>query len=478
MSFTRYPLAMLAGLVALLLSVAAQEPAVSPKEQLSKGGVALAQQRLAANPGDELGWRLLEFVELIAPETGEAAVLRQNLVRGAVLAPPAEVVQPADYAVLLANFAGQDRNRVRALILFALAAQVDPGNSEAAQAVTAAKLQGQDISLERLIRDRRYGVLSETVDFVTPAETLYRGILEAGLEDGQGPDPERLKEFAQVCRRRAEARESDAELAGRGLSLVNELLGHLEARRKALDDLDKARNWEPGMRGGDANKVKAETEAGRERRAGNVTGTWQRYAATAAKGSSGQLLQEIQALAKGLSQRSETGRGELAAASRAMGRAVPAAREKAPPPSEPAVEVVPQAKLPPPPPIPAANVGKPAEYDPDPGPSPAELALPLREIGNWLRVQQERMGATFATRIYGKLSNSRVVLYLEVNRSYTGLPKDERLQLAETIWRFWAERCLMNRVAASKARIHLVLVSNGKIVASSKPERGNEITLN
>ncbi len=101
----------------------------------------------------------------------------------------------------------------------------------------------------------------------------------------------------------------------------------------------------------------------------------------------------------------------------------------------------------------------PLRYDPEPGPTPAHLQSNLEGFGQWLKVQQRRLGVKIIDRVYARESGRHIVLYINVNDNYLSQGYDWRFQMAESIWKFWSFRCQAEQNLFDLRDVHVVLTT-------------------
>jgi hypothetical protein len=116
-------------------------------------------------------------------------------------------------------------------------------------------------------------------------------------------------------------------------------------------------------------------------------------------------------------------------------------------------------------------------YDVTPRASSPELKVAVQEFGQWLEMQQRRMGAALAKQAWASQDDQgRAVLYLRTASAFNGLDATARQQLTETIWRFWAMRCRSHGQIQRNQQAHLVwLAADGDILGGSKPADGSQL---
>lgn len=118
---------------------------------------------------------------------------------------------------------------------------------------------------------------------------------------------------------------------------------------------------------------------------------------------------------------------------------------------------------------------KPFAYDPSPADTPGFLKKPLTAFGDWVMVQQRRIGGKIGEKIYAKKQPPNVVLYVKTSKLFRQQDYDVRFTVAEGMWQIWGFKCLDYGAANATSQTHLVLLDNNNriIGGSTKNDASN-----
>lgn len=110
-----------------------------------------------------------------------------------------------------------------------------------------------------------------------------------------------------------------------------------------------------------------------------------------------------------------------------------------------------------------------AAYELPPEPTPASMRPTVLAVSEWLEMQHRRVGGKIADELSGNRQGHLAVLYLTVNPAFRQQDRRLQLQIAEGIWRYWAERATGADLAGRLGDAHLVLLNaNGEIIGGSR----------
>lgn len=114
-------------------------------------------------------------------------------------------------------------------------------------------------------------------------------------------------------------------------------------------------------------------------------------------------------------------------------------------------------------------------YDPAPADTPSRLKKPLVSFGDWVKVQQRRVGGKLGEKIYAKKQGRNVVLYVQTSKLFQQQDYDVRFTVAEGMWQIWGFKCLDYGAARATSQTHLVLLDhkNRIIGGSTKDDSSN-----
>ncbi|MFW5893538.1 MAG: hypothetical protein ACOCUY_00185 [Verrucomicrobiota bacterium] len=117
-----------------------------------------------------------------------------------------------------------------------------------------------------------------------------------------------------------------------------------------------------------------------------------------------------------------------------------------------------------------------AAYAPAPESTPEEMRPAVQAFSEWLEMQHRRVGGKIADRVSADRQGGRAVLYLTVDPDFLEQERGLRMQIAEGVWRYWAERataaCLARRLGAA----HVVFLdSDSEIIGGSKPSSASTV---
>lgn len=119
---------------------------------------------------------------------------------------------------------------------------------------------------------------------------------------------------------------------------------------------------------------------------------------------------------------------------------------------------------------------KPFSYDPEPGNTPLRLKKPLQAFGDWVMVQQRRIGGKIADKIYAKQQGSNVVLYVQTSKLFRQQDYDVRFTVTEGMWQIWGFKCLDYGAARATGQTHVVLLDKKqKIIGGSTKKDSSNI---
>lgn len=99
--------------------------------------------------------------------------------------------------------------------------------------------------------------------------------------------------------------------------------------------------------------------------------------------------------------------------------------------------------------------------------TPDHLKEPLSQFGQWLVVQQRRLGVKIVTRIYAKEVGPSPVLHLVVHSNFSEQDLGWRQKVSEAIRHSWTQKCPQDRSAAAKPGV-VLLDEDGQVVGESK----------
>lgn len=115
-------------------------------------------------------------------------------------------------------------------------------------------------------------------------------------------------------------------------------------------------------------------------------------------------------------------------------------------------------------------------YAPPPESTPEEMRPVVQAFSEWLEMQHRRVGGKIADRVSADRQGRRAVLYLTVNPAFLGQARDLRMQIAEGVWRYWAERATAAGLARRLGAAHVVFLNpESKIIGGSKPSSASTI---
>lgn len=115
-------------------------------------------------------------------------------------------------------------------------------------------------------------------------------------------------------------------------------------------------------------------------------------------------------------------------------------------------------------------------YEPESQPTPDRLKKPLAAFGEWIKVQQRRVGGKMGEKIYAKQQGRNVVLYMETSNLFRKQDYDTRFTCAEGMWQIWGFKCLDYGVARATSQTHIVLLdNNNKIIGGSTKDDSSNI---
>ena len=115
-------------------------------------------------------------------------------------------------------------------------------------------------------------------------------------------------------------------------------------------------------------------------------------------------------------------------------------------------------------------------YAPPPESTPAEMRPTVQAFSEWLEMQHRQIGGKIADRISGNRQGRRAVLYLTVNPAFLEQDRELRMQIAEGIWRYWAERVTAAGLARRLGAAHIVFIDHdSEIIGGSKPSSASSI---
>ncbi len=122
------------------------------------------------------------------------------------------------------------------------------------------------------------------------------------------------------------------------------------------------------------------------------------------------------------------------------------------------------------------NYGYLKEYDPTKAKTPRHLGGAVKEYGQWIEMQQRRVGGRIATELYAKQHGSQVVLYMVVHPTFAHQKHDLREVTTEMMWNMWSRKCRESGRVSSLQRAHLVLLDrNRRVIGGSKVKRASDI---
>lgn len=115
-------------------------------------------------------------------------------------------------------------------------------------------------------------------------------------------------------------------------------------------------------------------------------------------------------------------------------------------------------------------------YPPPPDSTPAEMRPVVQAFSEWMEMQHRRVGGKIADRVVGDRRKRRAVLYLTVNLSFLEQDRELRIQIAEGVWRYWAERATAANLAPRLGDAHVILIDHeSEIIGGSKPSSASSI---
>lgn len=115
-------------------------------------------------------------------------------------------------------------------------------------------------------------------------------------------------------------------------------------------------------------------------------------------------------------------------------------------------------------------------YAQPPKSTPDEMRPSVQAFSEWLEVQHRRVGGKIADRVAGRRQGRRAILYLTVNPAFLEQERELRMQIAEGVWRYWAERATAAGLARRLGAAHVVFLNhNSEIVGGSKPSSASSI---
>lgn len=121
-------------------------------------------------------------------------------------------------------------------------------------------------------------------------------------------------------------------------------------------------------------------------------------------------------------------------------------------------------------------LAKEENYPQPPETTPDEMRPSVQAFSEWLEVQHRRVGGKIADRVSGDRQGRRAVLYLTVNPAFLEQERELRMQIAEGVWRYWAERATAAGLAPRLGSAHVVFLDhNSEIVGGSKPSSASSI---
>jgi hypothetical protein len=118
----------------------------------------------------------------------------------------------------------------------------------------------------------------------------------------------------------------------------------------------------------------------------------------------------------------------------------------------------------------------PFRYDTSDGKTPSHLSKTVQAFGMRLRYQQRAMGAPIAKKIFAKQQEDKVVLYMEMSKTYQVQDYDVRFAVADQLWNIWSMRCREGGKVRNSDGAHLVLIDEtGKQIGGSTEKAASDI---
>lgn len=431
---------------------------------------------------------LLVFATTLDPTCAPAKHLIDVVKDGGPVGSP--VAKPTEEMVVrkLLAAASLERDENLSLLYQLMALQIDRENPEAIAAVLAAKERGLETTLAAQFEANRRLVLTEDLDYVGLLRPLYDRITDSRLENGAENMAQELADADRRLRERDKAAEADADIAKVGRRLLVSLMGLIQDRKDSLERLARAKTYEPSKTIANRAKYEQELREGRQRQMDNAYRDWEGKLKQNGRVATA-LFNEIRAAEEKL----DTHFAERLAAAR--NRPVPV------PVSDPIPPVADNNPPVNPPQDPIHDTGEPENEDwynnrqnPDDwkmetrddwkGPridptkmvTPAHLINQVKEIGNWLDVQNRRQGKLVDGVYAQDPGDGRVILYVSVTSLFTAQDQETRFTLTKSMQAYWANRLESGeKVRGRDAAFIYVLNADKDVIGGSSEDRGGKV---
>jgi hypothetical protein len=108
------------------------------------------------------------------------------------------------------------------------------------------------------------------------------------------------------------------------------------------------------------------------------------------------------------------------------------------------------------------------EFEVEAQPTPKRLKKPLVAFGEWVKVQQRRIGGKLGEKIYAKQQGRNVVLYMQTSKLFRKQSYDVRFSVAEGMWQIWGFKCIDYGAARAPNQAYIVLLGKrNRIIGNS-----------
>ncbi len=302
--------------------------------------------------------------------------------------------------------------------------------------------------------------ISAYIDYARTTAALVDGVMSDDLHKRRGSYAHAVDVFRQTCRERGRKKEIDRGLAASAYDIAGILLDVLDEWEDYQQNLERVRNDKTLLKTADAERNRKERDERIARKTQNLENLWKQYIREKEL-----LIQPFKAKLDSLQEKLDGAIQERQVLVQTKDTPpIAAAREEKtePPPRQEKEETAePPAADPP-----AVRMG-------DELKTPEHLLPVVKELAQWLSMQQRRVGGQLASRMYAMNTGNRCYLYIQMTDVFSqNVGHADKLQFGTSVQHFWAMKCTQYRKVGSERHAHIIMVDaqDNVLVASDSTD--------
>jgi hypothetical protein len=96
--------------------------------------------------------------------------------------------------------------------------------------------------------------------------------------------------------------------------------------------------------------------------------------------------------------------------------------------------------------------------------------------GQWIEMQQRRVGARLCKQLYAKDQGGNIVMYMVMHPDFIRQKYEVRETCSEMFWSMWSRRCRESGKTRTLQSAHIVLLdSNRRIIGGSRVKKASDV---